>query len=71
MKNFFNNIKRIFSVPELKSRILNTMGLILIFRLGAFIVLPGIDATKLTGKATGILGLLDIFLRNILIVLIE
>lgn len=62
MKNFFNNIKRIFSVPELKSRILNTMGLILIFRLGAFIVLPGIDATKLTGKATGILGLLDIFL---------
>lgn len=62
MHKFFTNIKRIFTIPELRSRILNTIGLILIFRLGAFIVLPGIDATKLTGKATGILGLLDVFL---------
>ena len=62
MHKFFVNIKRIFTVPELTSRILYTIGLILIFRIGAFIVLPGIDATKLTGKATGILGLLDVFL---------
>lgn len=62
MRKFFITLKRIFTIPELRDRILNTMGLILIFRLGAFIVLPGIDATKITGKATGILGLLDIFL---------
>ncbi len=62
MRKFFTTLKRIFTIPELRDRILTTMGLILIFRLGAFIVLPGIDATKVTGKATGILGLLDIFL---------
>lgn len=62
MRKFFTTLKRIFTIPELRDRILTTMGLILIFRLGAFIVLPGIDATKITGKATGILGLLDIFL---------
>lgn len=62
MRKFFTSFKRIFTIPELRDRILTTMGLILIFRLGAFIVLPGIDATKITGKATGILGLLDIFL---------
>jgi len=62
MRKILVNIKKIFTVPELRSKILNTIGLILIFRLGAFIVLPGIDATKLTSKATGILGLLDIFL---------
>ncbi|OJW73413.1 MAG: preprotein translocase subunit SecY [Candidatus Amoebophilus sp. 36-38] len=62
MRKFFTTIKRIFTIPELRSRILTTLGLLLIFRLGAFIVLPGIDATKITGKAQGILGLLDIFL---------
>jgi preprotein translocase subunit SecY len=62
MRKFFTTLKRIFTIPELRDRILTTIGLILIFRLGAFIVLPGIDATKVTGKATGILGLLDIFL---------
>lgn len=62
MHKFFVNIKKIFTIPELRSRILYTVGLILIFRIGAFIVLPGIDGTKLTGKVTGILGLLDVFL---------
>lgn len=62
MRKFFITIKRIFTIPELRSRILTTLGLLLVFRVGAFIVLPGIDATKVTGKAQGILGLLDIFL---------
>ena len=62
MRKFFVTIKRIFTIPELRSRILTTLGLLLVFRIGAFIVLPGIDATKITGKAQGILGLLDIFL---------
>jgi preprotein translocase subunit SecY len=62
MNKFFTTIKRIFTIPELRSRILTTLGLLVVFRLGAFIALPGIDATKITGKAQGILGLLDIFL---------
>jgi len=62
MRKFFATFKRIFTIPELRGRILTTIGLLLVFRLGAFIVLPGIDATRITGKAKGILGLLDIFL---------
>ncbi|MHB9147004.1 MAG: preprotein translocase subunit SecY [Candidatus Amoebophilus sp.] len=62
MRKFFATFKRIFFIPELRSRILTTIGLLLVFRLGAFIVLPGIDATRIAGKAKGILGLLDIFL---------
>lgn len=62
MRKFFTTIKNIFAIQELRSRILNTMGLLLVFRLGTFIVLPGIDATRLTGQLKGIFGLLDIFL---------
>jgi preprotein translocase subunit SecY len=62
MKRFFETIKHIFSIEELRSRILNTLGYLAIFRLGSFIVLPGIDPNKLSGEATGIFGLLDTFL---------
>ena len=62
MRKFFATIRNIFAIQELKSRILNTMGLLLVFRLGTFIVLPGIDASRLTHQVKGIFGLLDIFL---------
>ena len=62
MKRFFETIKHIFAIEELRSRILNTLGYLAIFRLGSFIVLPGIDPSKLSGEATGIFGLLDTFL---------
>jgi preprotein translocase subunit SecY len=62
MRKFFATIKNIFAIQELRSRILTTMGLLLVFRLGSFIVLPGIDASRLTGQLKGIFGLLDIFL---------
>ncbi len=62
MKRFFETIKHIFTIEELRSRILNTLGYLAIFRLGSFIVLPGIDPSKLSGQATGIFGLLDTFL---------
>lgn len=62
MKKFFETIKNIFSVKELKDRIFLTLGLLMVFRLGSFIVLPGIDPSKLdTGKG-GILGFIDIML---------
>lgn len=41
---------------------MNTVGFLIIFRLGTFVVLPGIDPTKLADKAEGIFGLLDTFL---------
>ncbi len=62
MKRLITTIKNIFSIEELRSRIVTTLLLLLVFRLGSFVVLPGIDPAKLTGKATGVLGILDTFL---------
>ncbi len=62
MKRFISTIRNIFSIEDLRIRILNTIGFLLIFRLGSYIVLPGIDPSKLAGEAQGIFGLLDTFL---------
>ncbi len=61
MRKFFTTIKNIFSIEDLRIRILNTLGLLVIFRLGSFVVLPGVDPSQL-GEAEGIFGLLDTFL---------
>lgn len=62
MKKFIQTIKNIFSIEELRTRILNTLGFLLIFRLGSFVTLPGIDPSKLDENVGGIFGLLDTFL---------
>ena len=66
MKRFFQTIRNIFSIEDLRVRILNTIGYLIIFRLGSFIVIPGIDATHPSlagaGATEGILGLLNTFL---------
>jgi preprotein translocase subunit SecY len=64
MKRFFQTIKNIFSIEDLRVRILNTIGFLIIFRLGSFIVLPGIDPNLLdpTRNTSGILGYLNTFL---------
>ena len=62
MKKFFKTISNIFSIEELRTRILNTLGFLIVFRLGSFITLPGIDPSKLVDNAGGIFGLLDTFL---------
>ena len=62
MNKFINTIKNIFSIEELRGRILNTLMFITFFRLGSYIVLPGIDANKLDSKGDGgLLGLLNMF----------
>ena len=67
MKRFFTTIKNIFSIEDLRIRILNTIGFLIIFRLGSYIVLPGIDAIELEKELAngatkgGLLGLLDTF----------
>ena len=62
MKKFFYNIKNISEITELKKRLINTIKCITIFRIGSYIVLPGIDTSKLSGKTEGIFKLLDTFL---------
>ncbi len=65
MKKFFTTIKNIFSIEDLRIRILNTIGFLIIFRLGSYVVLPGIDPEILAqvgGQAEGIFGLLNTFL---------
>lgn len=65
MKNFIKTLKNIWSIEELRSKILFTLLLIFIYRIGTHIVLPGIDPTALAdlGKQAsgGILGLIDTF----------
>ena len=66
MKRFFQTIKNIFSIEDLRVRILNTIGFLIMFRLGSYIVLPGIDPNHPSlsgaGATEGILGLLNTFL---------
>ncbi len=61
MKNFIQKIKNIYHHEELRNKILFTLGLILIYRVGSFIILPGVDSVALekanTAAASG--GLLD------------
>ncbi|CAN5611057.1 preprotein translocase subunit SecY [soil metagenome] len=61
MKKFFTTIRNIFSIEDLRIRILNTIGFLVIFRLGSFVVLPGVDPNQLTDNE-GIFGLLNTFL---------
>lgn len=64
MKNFIQTLKNIWSIEELRSKIFYTLLMILIYRIGAHIVLPGIDPQLMeAGKQsnTGILGLIDAF----------
>lgn len=65
MKQFFNTIKNIYSIEELRSKIIFTIGLIFLFRLGAHVVLPGINGdilqNMLADKAGDSRGLTDLF----------
>ena len=66
MKRFIETIKNIFKIEELRKRIGYTALLILIYRLGCHVVIPGIDPNSLgqglaNQTSEGILGLLDVF----------
>jgi len=58
-------LKNIWKIEDLRIRLLITIGFVMIYRLGSFIVLPGVDASALTElkaqTSGGILGLLDMF----------
>lgn len=66
MKRFIQNIKNIWKVEELRKRILLTLSLILIYRLGSFIIIPGVNYTALAqanqaGSANVLEDLLSLF----------
>lgn len=65
MNRFLQTIRNIYKIEELRSRILVTLGLVLIYRLGAYVVLPGIDASMLgeyqRRSSEGLSGLLNLF----------
>ncbi|MDR2510972.1 MAG: preprotein translocase subunit SecY [Bacteroidales bacterium] len=62
---FFQTIKNIFKIEELRKRILYTIGIIIIYRVGSFIILPGVNPDALgnlhSQGQTGLLGLLNMF----------
>ena len=56
----FDTLKNIWKIEELKTRILTTLGLILVYRLGTEVVLPGIDPAGLAAlKQQTSSGVLD------------
>ena len=65
MKRFIQTIQNIWKIEDLRKRILYTLGLIFIYRLGSYVVLPGVDPIQLESisrqGAEGIFGLLDLF----------
>ena len=65
---FVETVKNIFKIEDLRKRILYTLGLILIYRFGCYVVIPGVDPQALVAAqesasagGQGLLGLLDIF----------
>lgn len=64
MKKFIQTLKNIWSIEELKQKIVYTILLLIAYRIGSFVVLPGIDAQILSEKqvdATGITALINVF----------
>ncbi|MFW6371273.1 MAG: preprotein translocase subunit SecY [Bacteroidota bacterium] len=65
MKRFIETLKNIYKIEDLRLRIGTTLFFILIYRLGSFVSLPGIDPAQLQAlkdqTADGLLGLIDMF----------
>lgn len=65
MKELFEKLRSIFKIPELRERIIYTLILLAVFRLGSFVVIPGVDGETLEGLVAqggeGLLGLLNNF----------
>ena len=68
-KKLVETLKNIYKIEELRKRVIYTIGLLLVYRLGSFVVIPGINpnalgegsalASQLEGN--GLLGLLNVF----------
>ncbi|HBQ61384.1 MAG TPA: preprotein translocase subunit SecY, partial [Balneolaceae bacterium] len=45
------NFRNIFKIEDLKNRILYTVGILMVYRVGSYITLPGVDANQLIGSS--------------------
>lgn len=65
MNRFFTTLKNIWSIEELRRKILFTLAMLFIYRFGSHVVLPGVNAnvlaTNATAGATDLLGLINVF----------
>jgi preprotein translocase subunit SecY len=66
MGKFFEALANVFRIPDLRRRVLFTLGLLAIYRLGAYVPTPGIDYVRFSEYFTrnasgGFLGYLDVF----------
>mgnify|MGYP001023282152 FL=1 len=65
MKKLIQTLRNIWKIEDLRKRILYTLGILLIYRLGSYVVLPGVDPSMLANlqnqSSAGLLGLLNMF----------
>ena len=65
MRKLIDTIKNIWNIEDLRNRILTTLGILAIYRLGCFVVIPGVDPAQLSAlqdqTSDGLLGLLNMF----------
>jgi preprotein translocase subunit SecY len=65
MKKFIETLTNIWKIEELRNKIIVTLGLLLVYRFGAQVVLPGVDTDQLVqlnqNTEQGILGILNAF----------
>src|SRR5208337_1250274 len=65
MNRFFEAVKNLFRIPDLRNRVLFTLALLAVYRIGAHIPTPGINTTVLeqlfTQTAGSVLGIFDLF----------
>ena len=65
MKKLIETFKHIWSIEDLRKRIVYTLSLLVIYRLGSYVILPGIDSDALEGlnnqTKNNILGLINTF----------
>jgi preprotein translocase subunit SecY len=62
--SLIENFRNIFKIEELRTRILYTVGILMIYRIGTYVTMPGVDASMLAAgpsNATDLLGLFDLF----------
>lgn len=61
----FGKYANILEIPELRRRLMVTLGLLAIYRIGVFVTVPGVDRTAMakivSGAGGGVLGLLNLF----------